>query len=168
VSDFLHLWPALFVAFIWILVSFIISRVGGWSLLAKVYLAQGSNTLDGESWRFQSIQMRWATNYGNCVTVRAIPLGLGFSVLFLFRIGHPPLLIPWSDITVHRVKRSRFFPSWIEFRFRLDPSIPIRVSNKLFSKIRVSSHKYCPDFRDISPPLDSPSSARIGTGQWAV
>ena len=81
-SDLFHWWPALFVPFIWILVSFIISRVGGWSLLARVYLAQ-ADTLDGDSWRFQSIQMRWGTNYGNCVTVRADPLGLGLSVLFL-------------------------------------------------------------------------------------
>jgi len=163
VSDLLHLWPALFVLCIWILVPFIIVRVGGWSLLAKVYLAQGSDTLDGERWRFQSIQMRWATNYNNCVTVRTNALGLGFSVLSLFRLGHPPLLIPWSDITVHKVKRSRFFPSLIEFRFRLAPSIPIRVNNKLFSKIQASSDKYCPDFRNISPQIESPSSAAMGT-----
>ena len=156
-TDFLHLWPALFVVCIWILVPIIIARVGGWALLAKVYLAQGSNTLDGESWKFQSIQIRWATNYNNCVTVRVNPLGLGFSVIFLFRIDHPPLLIPWSDITVHRVKRSRFFPSLVELRFRLAPSIPIKVNNKLFSKIQVSSDQYCPDFRNISAPIESPS-----------
>ena len=74
--------------------------------------------------------MRRATNYGNCVTVKANPLGLGFSVPFLFRIGHPPLLIAWSDITTHRVRRRRFFPSLIELRFRLEPSIPVRVNNK--------------------------------------
>jgi hypothetical protein len=160
VSDFILFWPVLFAPSIWILVTFIISRVGGWSLLAKAYLAQ-ANTLDGESWRFQSIQMRWATNYGNCVTVRANPLGLGLSVLWLLRIAHPPLLIPWSDITIHRVRRNRFFPSLIEFRFRLQPSVPIRVNNKLFSKILDSSDKYYPDFRRISPPVESHSSTRI-------
>jgi hypothetical protein len=156
VSDLFHWWPAFFAPFIWILVSFIISRVGGWSLLARVYLAQ-ADTLDGDSWRFQSIQMRWGTNYGNCVTVRADPLGLGLSVLFLLRLGHPPLLIPWSDITMVTVKKFRFFPSWIEFRFRLEPSIPIRINNKLFSKILNSSDKYYPDFRRISPSLDRAS-----------
>ena len=159
-SDFLYLWPALLVVCIWIMVSFIISRVGGWSLLAKVYLAQESNTLDGETWKFQSVQMRWATNYNNCVTVRAGPLGLSFSVLFLFRMWHRPLLIPWSDITAHRVKRSRFFPSLIEFRFRLAPSSPIRVNNKLFSKIQVSSEKYSPNFRDISAEAGNLASSR--------
>jgi len=157
VGNLLHLWPALFVPGIGILVSFLISRMGGWSLLAKVYLAQ-AEILDGESWRFQSIQMRWGTNYGNCVTVRANPLGLGLSVLWFLRIAHPPLLIPWPDITIHRVGRSRFFPPLIEFRFRSEPSIPIRVNNKLFSKIMGSSDKYYPDLRRISPPVDSHSS----------
>jgi hypothetical protein len=70
------------------------SWVGGWALLAKVYLTQDSTTLDGETWKYQSIQMRWGTNYGNCVTVRANPLGLGLSVLFLF--GH--VLIIWRRL----------------------------------------------------------------------
>ena len=160
--DFFHLWPALFVPFVWILVSFVIARIGGWSRLAKVYPAQ-ANTLDGESWRFQSILMRWATGYNNCVTVGANPLGLGLSVLFLLRIGHPPLLFPWSDIAIRRVKKSLFFPAMIEFRFRLEASIPIRVHNKLFLKIMNSSERYYPDFGRLSPPPDSPSSARIST-----
>jgi hypothetical protein len=156
-SEFLYWWPALLVPAGWISFCWIISRVGGWALVAKAYPAQDSTSLDGETWRFQSIQMRWATNYGNCVTVRANPLGLGLSILFLFRLGHPPLLIPWSDITMLPVKKSRFFPAWIEFRFRLEPSIPIRANNKLFSKILNSSDKYYPDFRRISLSLDSPS-----------
>jgi len=157
VNDYLQLWPALFVPSIWILVSFVIARMGGWSLLAKVYPAQGPSTLDGETWRFQSIQMRWATNYGNCVTIRANPFGLGFSVLFLLRIGHPSLLIPWSDITVHRLRRSRFFPSLVEFRFRLEPSVPIRLNDKLFSKIMKASERYSPDFGRLPLPSDTPN-----------
>jgi hypothetical protein len=165
VRNLFHWWPALFLPLTWILVSFIISRVGGWSLLAKVYLTQ-ADTLDGDSWKFQSIQMRWGTNYGNCVTVSANPLGLGLSVLFLFRLGHPPLLIPWSDITMVMVKKSRFFLSWIEFRFRLEPSIPIRINNMLFSKILNSSDKYYPDFRRICLSRQ-PAPPRIETGPRA-
>ena len=159
-NDFIFLWPVILAPSIWILVTFVISSMGGWSLLAKAYLAQ-ADTLDGESWRFQSVHMRWGTNYNNCVTVRANALGLGLSVIWLLRIGHPPLLIPWSDITIHRVKRSRFFPSWIELRFRSEPSIPVRVNNKLFSKILDSSDKYYPEFRRIFLFIDSDSSARI-------
>ena len=157
-SDFLYWWPVVLVPAGCISVCWIISRVGGWALLAKVYPAQNSTTMDGEIWRFQSIQMRWATNYGNCVTVRANPLGLGLSVLWLLRIGHPPLLIPWPDITIHRVRKGRFFPSLVEFRFRSEPSVPVRINNKLFLKILGSSDRYYPEFRHISPQLDISSS----------
>lgn len=160
-SDFLYWWPAVLVPAGWILVCLIISRVGGWALLAKVYLEQNSITLDGEICKFQSIQMRWATNYGNCVAIRANPMGLGLSLLWLLRIGHPPLLIPWSDITIRRVRRSRFFPSLVEFRFRLEPSIPVRISNKLSLKIFDSSDKYYPEFRRMSTQLGSASSDEL-------
>ena len=73
--------------------------------------------------------MRWGTNYGNCLTVGAGYQGLYLSVLFLFRSGHPPLLIPWSDISV-RTEKGRWF-SWTEFRFSRAPSIPLRVSERL-------------------------------------
>ena len=155
--NFPHWWPAVLMAAGWVLICWITSRVGGWALLAKVYPAQDSNALDGESWRFQSIQVRWAANYGNCVTFKANPLGLDFPVLWLLRIGHPALLIPWSDIINHRLRRSRFFPSFIEFRFRLEPSIPIRVMNKLFLKILDSSDRFHPHFRHISPQHEGPS-----------
>jgi hypothetical protein len=157
-SDFLYWWPALLVPPVWILVCWIISRISGWALLEKAYPAQDAASLDGETWRFQSIQMRWATNYGNCVTVKTNSLGLGLSVLWLLRLGHPPLLIPWADITIHRVRRSRFFPALVEFSFRLEPSVPVRVSNKLFMKILGSSDRYYPELRRISLQLDISSS----------
>jgi len=86
---------------------------GRLALLAKSYPARDAATLDGETWRFQSIQLCWATNYGNCVTVRTNSVGLGLSVLWLLRLGHPPLLIPWADITIHGlVEEVAFFHRW--------------------------------------------------------
>ncbi|HBX43163.1 MAG TPA: hypothetical protein DEH27_04950 [Deltaproteobacteria bacterium] len=37
--------------------------------------------------------------YGGAVFVRVSPHGLGLSVFFLLRFYHPPMFIPWSDIT---------------------------------------------------------------------
>ena len=157
-SDFLYWWPVVLVPAGWISVCWIISRISGWALLAKSYPAKDATVLDSETWRFQSIQTRWATNYGNCVTVKTNSLGLGLSVLWLLRPGHPPLLIPWADITIHRVIRSRFFPSLVEFKFRSEPSVPVRLSNKLFLKILNSSDRYYPELRPISLQLDISSS----------
>lgn len=156
-SDFLYWWPVVLVPGGWISVCWIISRISGWVILAKAYPAQDSSTLDGETWRFQSIQMRWATNYGNCVTFRANPTGLGLSALWLLRFGHPPLFIPWPDISIQRIRRGRFFPSLVEFRFRSEPSVPVRISNKFFLKILDSSDRYYPNFRQISAQIDTPS-----------
>ena len=100
----------------------------------------------------------WATNYGNCVTVKTNSLGLGLSVLWLLRPGHPPLLIPWADITIHRVRRSRFFSSLVEFKFRSEPSVPVRIYNKLFLKILASSDGYYPNFRQIFGQIGTPTS----------
>ncbi len=158
VSDFLYWWPAVLVPAGWISVCFMISKLGGWASLAKVYLAPDTTTMDGASWRLQSIQMRWATNYGNCVTVRATPLGLGLSVIWLLRLGHPPLFMPWSDVVIHRRRKSRFSPSMVELRFRSEPSIPVRVSNTLFLKILDSADRYYPELRPIYLRLDIPSS----------
>ncbi len=42
--------------------------------------------------------MVFPTGYGNCLTVAVSGAGVRLSVLFLFRIMHPPLVIPWSAI----------------------------------------------------------------------
>ena len=37
--------------------------------------------------------------YGGAVFIRVSPLGLGLSVFFLLRFYHPPIFLPWSDVT---------------------------------------------------------------------
>ena len=111
----------------WIGVGLLIARIGGWAALAAAYSHSGE--FQGERLRFQTAQMRWGTNYGGCLTIGANHRGLFLSVLFLFRIGHPPLFIPWTDISVSDPK-GRWF-SYVELRFRRAPSIPLRVSEQL-------------------------------------
>ena len=112
---------------VWIGIGLLISRVGGWAALATVYGHSGE--FRGDCLRFQSARMRWGTNYGNCLTVGANPLGLYLSVLLIFRIGHPPLFIPWMDISISEQK-GRWFNS-VVLRFRRAPSIPLQVSQQL-------------------------------------
>ncbi len=109
----------------------LIARGGGWSMLAGFYRASGSFL--GECWRFQSAQMRWRMGYNNCLTVGSSPEGLYLSMLFLFRAGHPPLFIPWTEISIH--SGAGFLSSSVEFRFRQAPTIPFRVSERLSRKI---------------------------------
>ena len=86
--------PLAFAA-IWSLVSLILSVVGGWSGLAKQYRCQQQPA--GESLRHYWMMMG-VVSYRGVATLQARPEGLYLSMMVLFRLGHPALLIPWSDI----------------------------------------------------------------------
>lgn len=122
------------VAFVglWIGISFIVSRIGGWATLATFYRLSGS--FNGECWRFQSGGLRWKMGYNNCLTVGVNPAGLYLSVFFLFRFGHPNLLIPWAEISATLSKRG-FLSIYTEFKFRKAPMIPFRVNERLAQRI---------------------------------
>ena len=91
--------PANFLFFfllIWILVTYLLSILGGWARLAEDY--RSDSDIDGSVWRFQSGTFRFGVRYNGVLTIGSSPSGLHLRVLFLFRMGHPPLFIPWSDV----------------------------------------------------------------------
>jgi hypothetical protein len=135
-------WEAfiLVIAGIWVALSIALARAGGWAALAAVYRAP--EAFGGKRWRFQSAGMRWRTNYGACLTVGANAEGLYLAVPFPFRIGHPPLFIPWTDISVTATRRLVF--TYLEFRFRRAPDIPFRVGERLGRRIAGSAGKAWP------------------------
>lgn len=118
---------------IWIAMTTLISRLSGWAALAEVY--QFNDSFSGETWRWQSGQMRWSANYGGCLTIGANGAGLYLSILFPFKVGHPPLFIPWTDITV-QTKR-QFLSTLVEFRFRRVPSL-LRINDRLARRIQAA------------------------------
>jgi hypothetical protein len=73
-------------------------------------------------------------NYGGCINVGVNQNGLYLSVVFLFRLGHPPLFIPWPDISKMK-KRAFFFFKQVELRFAKCPRIPFVISQRLMDKI---------------------------------
>jgi hypothetical protein len=128
------------IAGIWIALSIALSRAGGWAALAAAYRA--SEAFEGERWRLQSAGMRWGTNYGSCLTVGADARGLYLAVLFLFRIGHPPLLIPWTDISVSVTKRLAF--AYLEFGFLRAPGVPLRIGERLGRRLAAAAGRSWP------------------------
>ena len=117
-------------------ICFLISFLTGWHELAGEYPLSG--TFQGQRWRFRSAKMRWGTRYGNCLTFGADQAGLFVSVVFPFRCGHPPLSIPWSEISV---RQKRYFLNFerAEFRFRRAPLIPLYVSPALAGHLRAAA-----------------------------
>lgn len=99
-----------FVAF-WCLMSLLISAMG-WTSLAARYRTDAPAA--GRVRPFASGEVGGGT-YRGALVVGIEPGGLRLSVLFLFRIGHPPVLVPWADITEAR-ETKRFLGRSVEFR----------------------------------------------------
>jgi hypothetical protein len=81
--------------------------------------------------------MRLNMQYNNCLTVGLSSQGMYLAVLFLFRIGHPPLVIPWKEVTTTTGKT--LWWRWAEFRFQQAPSVWIRFYGKLGDELLSSS-----------------------------
>lgn len=129
---------------VWVAILNVLARVGGWATLAEVYPAAG--LFEGDRWWFQSAQLRWRVNYGGVLTVGANPRGLYLSVLLPFRIGHPPLFIPWTDISIN--ERKGLGASYFEFRFRRAPGIPVRVMERLGRRMAEAAGRAWPRTSD--------------------
>jgi hypothetical protein len=127
--------PALFILMfigIWLFVCIILSLIGGWQKFGRAYHA--GEKIDGQNWSSQSGSARFGVGYRRCLNISANRNGLYISVLFLFRLGHPPLFIPWADITTKQEKY--LFSDQVCFRFAKVPDVPFRISARLSDKIR--------------------------------
>jgi predicted Zn-dependent protease len=125
----------LFFATLWILVCLLIARVGGWTALAQFYSLK--TPFSGRRWYLQTAGMRWHMSYNHCLTLGANDKGLYMAVLFLFRFGHPPLFIPWPDISITE-KHSWMFEG-IEMRFRQAPFVPLVLRTQLAERLAAAA-----------------------------
>ncbi len=132
-SNWIYSSPILFVG-IWVFVSYLISVIGGWGALAKHYPAE--STFSGEMFRRGSGRLGMG-NYGGCLTLGTNVKGLYLAVAFIFRVGHPPLFVPWQDITA-KPQPGRFFPR-VELEFAKSPGNRLRISRGLADKISKAS-----------------------------
>jgi len=76
-----------------------------------------------------------AVSYNGILKLTANEEGVGFSIFFPFRFGHPPLFIPWSDMQVSQVRRFIFF-NRVRFTFPDEPAVWIEITPKLAAKIQ--------------------------------
>jgi hypothetical protein len=120
---------------LWLLVSAIISYVGGWTTLAKRFRLR--RPFVGERWNWQSGQMRWIAGYRNCLTVGCNREGLYLATMPLFRFRHPPLLIPWEEIAVGQLPPVRL-------ELGREPDIPFYVSLELADSLRQAAGDHWP------------------------
>ena len=98
--------PFLFVG-MWCLVSLVISAAGGWRRLAGRFPARGEACDRRLYLRSGHVGL---SHYRGCLTIGTSAAGFRLSVLFPFRLGHPPLFIPWTQVYPVRLQRI----SWLE------------------------------------------------------
>ena len=117
--------PLVFVV-LWCLMGVFLAWVGGWGVLARHYPARSDS--DGRRFWFRSARLG-SVNYGGCLILTVSAAGLRVAALPPFRSGHPPLFIPWGDVTV-TAGRTWIFP-WVELAFAQCPGPTLRIARRL-------------------------------------
>ena len=114
----------------WFFISSLVARMSGWKALAEAYPLQSDPT--GKKLRFQSATLRWSTNYTGLIHMSCDSQGLYLSIFILFKIGHPPMFIPWGEIRTE--SHGGLIPS-LTLRFSRKPGVPFTISRALGEKL---------------------------------
>jgi hypothetical protein len=136
-----------FFAALWCFLSFFISMIGGWFLLSKRFHAQAAPYGETKSAGplFYGVKMRFRVNYGNVIKLVAAEDALYLTILFFFRVGHPPLRIPWNEI---QFSRAKFL--WLRFvvlTLGNEEKIPMRISERMARKLGILGASQASQFR---------------------
>ena len=75
--------------------------------------------------------------YGSALNLGVSNEGLHLSVPLLFRIGHPPVVVPWSDISV--VGKRGSYSTWVEYQFAKVPKSTLRIRKDVAEAISRAS-----------------------------
>lgn len=121
---------------------FFFSRSNGWHHLAKYYPTR--NPYQGK-WIGSDLD-EMEVQFNHSKAVNAIRLGADSQGLYLsawigFRPFHPPLFIPWSDVTGVRIKEVPWLkePNLVKFSFAMKPDIPVYVGTDIAAEVEKNS-----------------------------
>ena len=126
---------AIIFAILWCGICFVTSFISGWYTLSRRFCRQSEPYGDNRSAGpfFYTIYTRFWSRYSSIIRLTAADDALYLSVLFFFRIAHPPLRIPWAEI---KIGKTKYF--WRPFilltlgeRERIPMRIPARMARKL-------------------------------------
>jgi hypothetical protein len=132
----LILFFALFVA-IWCLACYLNGVSSGWHLLSKRFRAQSEflgQTKYARPFIFDACMRYWG-DYSGIIRIAVEVDAFYLSVSFLFRIGHPPLCIPWKEIQFGRTKL--LWRRYVVLTLGEQERIPIRISERMARKLGI-------------------------------
>lgn len=126
----------LFVTF-WCAVCFLVSFISGWFTLARHFKKQtepygDSKTAGPFSY---TVYMRFWSHYSSLIRITAAGDALYLSILLPFRMGHPPLCIPWSEIKFSRTKF--LFVTYVVLTLGSKEQIPLRITQRMARNLGV-------------------------------
>jgi hypothetical protein len=122
---------AIFFVTLWCFICFLISLLSGWFSLSRRFKKQSEPYGETHSAGpfFYTVYTRFWSHYGSVIRMIAAEDALYLSVLFPFRVGHPPLRIPWNEIKLSRTKR--FWFRYVVLTLGNQEHIPMRISERM-------------------------------------
>jgi hypothetical protein len=135
-NPYLPFFVPIFVVTIWVLSIYLVAAASGWRLLATRFRAQGPFT--GQTWRMQFARMRWMSNYNGVLTIGADTTGLFMVPMLILRAWHPPLFIPWTEISLVGTRQVLFF-TLVEFRLGSLERVPFNIKPELAVRLRAAA-----------------------------
>jgi hypothetical protein len=118
----------------WASVMFLLSRIGGWSTLARRYRAEQPFT--GQRFPYCSGTLGMV-GYNKVLVLGVDERGLHIAVPKIFAIGHPALLVPWSQVKASR-KHKLWVPT-VGFELGASPAITLRMHRRFADKIEAAA-----------------------------
>jgi hypothetical protein len=116
---------------LWCVICYLISFLTGWFPLARRFKTQTEpyGEIRSAGPFFYTIYMRFWSHYSSVIRLTAASDALYASVLFPFRIGHPPLRIPWDEVKFGMTRR--FFFNYVVLTLGHEEMIPMRISERM-------------------------------------
>jgi len=126
---FAYFFPFIFIG-MWILVAYLTSKMG-WTGLAGRY--RTDEKFEGKKVGIISASIN-SGNYRNVIILKYSHAGIYLKTTFLFRLFHPPVLIPWNEIMETRNKKI-FFTNFKELVIG-DPFVAlVMIKASVYNKI---------------------------------
>ncbi len=94
---------------VWCLVVWAIAKVSGWQQIARSY-PMTQKIPNEKTIGLQSLRIGLFSQYNNSITYGFSDQGMSLQVLSIFRLGHPPIFIPWEDLLAQETRIFKTFP----------------------------------------------------------
>ena len=136
IEDLVAIIPFLGFVVLWCGILKLVGKIGPWYQLAQQFHAIGEPM--GTTYRFQSLRFGMKAKYNGVITAIVSPRGLYLRPWFMFRIGHPPILIPWQAVT--SLKEGQFILPYGRLTIGPPVNVEMTIGSRLLDAIQRSSY----------------------------